>query len=129
MNYVTWSKTKFWVIMFSVFFAGILIAPKQLNPAKEVVKEVTKEVKVEVPVTKEVYVDKDRADWIALKQIDDQIISTAAEGFDDIGTVLVEIAAGDFSNVDSYTTRTRARTALIKEYGQKRIELIAKLGI
>jgi hypothetical protein len=45
MNYTTWSKKKFWAVLFGVFILGALMAPKEVTKV-ETVKEVSKVEKV-----------------------------------------------------------------------------------
>lgn len=61
MNYQTWSKKKFWVIMIAVFVLGIIIAPK--GTTREIVREVS----------------KISNDCRELKEIDDTVIKTTSK--------------------------------------------------
>lgn len=123
------TKIKFWVFIVLAFIIGILVAPKQVYPTKEV--PVTKEIVREVPgktVTKTKEVCSKEADWKALKEIDDQGLQIAAEGFSIVGNIFEAQGNLDFDTAKEEITELNKKTPEMGKVAEKRKEILRRLG-
>lgn len=115
MNYKEWSAKKFWAVLLGVFLlGGFFVMSSKDTTVKEVVKE--------VPAT------CDYSDWKDLKEIDDtaigysvDVIGLCSEGF-------IAVSNFDINGMESVTNRINAMTPKIEAIGDKRLDVLEKLG-
>lgn len=133
MNYQTWSKKKFWMVVFGILLLGMLIAPKGnsvITKEVPIEKIVTKEVVKEVPkeVIKEVPAKYDDTNWRTLKYIDDQAINYAVEELGYCSAGFTAISNGDIETLESLAPKITAVTAKVDALTVQRQAVLGKLG-
>lgn len=117
MANVTMTKKKLGIILVVVFFAGVITAPKTTNEVVET-KEVVKEVEVE----------KDLSDWKALKAVDDQGFTIAAENMTLCSEGFQAVTRLDADEMDRVAKQLNKNTEKITDLASQRQILLTKLG-
>jgi len=122
------SKLKLAVIIVIALFLGALIAPRQTNQKKEIIKEVPKETIREVikEVPKEVC--SNEATWKELKAIDDKALMVAAESFDLMSRVFDAQSKLDFDKIKLYNSQLEAKAKALQSIADERWRVLEKLG-
>lgn len=119
MNYQSWSKGKFWVVLVGVFALGNIMALMN-NPVQ--VKEIIKEI----PVTKEVCSKENL--WKELKTIDDEGFNVAADGFYTISGIFTAIGNNDTNILNRGIADLQETTARMNNVSKTRQQILKSLG-
>lgn len=121
MNYQTWSKRKFWLIVAGIFLLGFILAPK--GQTETIYKD--REVVKEVPVAGE---SGQIENWKKLKDTDDEVFAVTADMMRICGQGYTDLAKGNISNFSDYTNQMDEKTEQINGLAVIRQSILKQLG-